>query len=128
IDVNPNPEVFGAGSPGQATYGWQVPNPGGLPLVGNAGFSLTVEVEAGNPTPGFVWFGLALDPEPDTVQGATLLLEPTLIVTGVALPFPGPMTLALPIPNQPALVGATLFAQSFHLESGAELAASPAIG
>ena len=48
--------TFGAPTPRNQTYTWRLaPNPGGLPTVGNSGFSFTVDASPGAPVvTGFV--------------------------------------------------------------------------
>ena len=126
IALHRNPQVFGDGSPGFSSYAWQMPNPGGLPVAGNASFGLSVQ-GTGTAAPGFVAIATAAAARPISVLGVTLHLDPASILLSTPLPFPGPMTLSLPLPNTPTLVGATLFVQSFHLESAIQIAATPAV-
>jgi hypothetical protein len=127
VDVNPNPEEFGADSPGQATYGFVLnPNAGGLPTTGNTGFSLTLQ--ASNLTVSTAVFVLGqarLDP-PVPLLGAAIHVDPTGAFT-FAYAFQSSQMVPLPIPNLPVLRGARLFAQSVHHEGGATLSASPGL-
>jgi hypothetical protein len=118
--------VFGDGSPGTSTYEWQMPNPGGLPLLGNAGFSLTVQV-TGLPAPGFAAIATARAATPFSVFGILFHLDPSSVLLTLPMPYPPPIRLALPIPNVPSAVGAKLFVQSFHLESASQIAATPGV-
>jgi hypothetical protein len=124
IAINPNPEVYGTGTPGNATYRWELPNAGGLPLVGNTGFSLTVQ-GTGLPQPGVVAIGTARATVPIVVLGATLEVDPaSILIWKSVASVPSPVT--LPIPNDKNFIGAALRVQSFHLE-GSQLAATPGI-
>jgi hypothetical protein len=124
IAINPNPEIFGTGTPGSSTYRWELPNAGGLPLVGNTAFSLTVQ-GTGLPQPGAAGIGTARASVPIVVLGATLVVDPASILLWKAVAsVPSPVP--IPIPNISAFVGAKLVVQSFHLE-GAQLAATPGI-
>jgi hypothetical protein len=127
LDINPNPESYGAGSPGAAGYAWQLtPNAGGLPLVGNAGFSLTVASDV--PQQGVGVFAVATSAiAPLPVLGINLLVDPGSAIT-VGTSFADAATLPLGIPATPSLVGAELFAQAILIELplGA-FAASPGV-
>ena len=115
LTVNPNPEAYGPATLGAYAYSWEIcPNAGGLPTVGNAGFSLTVSSTGS--TSGFVAASLASASLPNFLGlRFTLLLDPAQIVLP---PVPHGGTIPLPIPNIPTLVGARLFFQSFHLDVG----------
>lgn len=126
VAVHHNPEVFGDGSPGLSSYEWQMPNPGGLPVAGNAAFGLTVR-STGAPAPGFVAIATAAAASPIRVLGVTMHLDPASILLSTPLPYPAPMILSVPIPNMPSVIGATLFLQSFHVESATQIAATPAV-
>ncbi|MCI0587852.1 MAG: hypothetical protein L0323_13540 [Planctomycetes bacterium] len=117
LTVNPNPEAYGPATPGASTYSWELcPNAGGLPEVGNAGFSLAVAAN-GSPAAGLVAASLGSANLPDFLGlGFTLLLDPAQILLP---PTPHGGTINLPIPNDPTLVGAHLYFQSFHLDGGA---------
>ena len=123
IDVNPNPEAFGASSPGAGRYDWRLtPNPGGLPLVGNAGFSLTIE--ATTISPSMLVLASRRLATPITIAGVQIHTDLGSIVFSPILQAGPSMTLPLPIPANTVLVGLPLYAQTFHLEGGASLAAS----
>jgi hypothetical protein len=127
VDFNPNPEAYGASTPGAVDYFWKLaPNPGGLPLLGNAGFSLTlagtastianaitaISFERTAPTP---LFGLT-----SHVDLALAAVQFTVMVNE--------MTVPLPLPNNPAFLGVALFVQTFLSELPTELlAASPGV-
>jgi hypothetical protein len=117
IAVNPVLVNYGVGTPGNATFNWSVqPNPGGLPAIGNAGFTLTI-TSAGIPAPGF--FALSLGPAAMIGYGGwggTLLVNPLLLPV---LPLPHSGTIPLGLPNDPALIGVTGYIQSFHSDPGA---------
>ncbi len=110
----PAMQSFDAQRGGGAPYGWlTAPNPGGLPLVGNAGFSLTLQTPA-NPNLSLIAYstGKALSPIP--IVGFTLLLDPQSLVLH-ALSGP-PFTVQLPIPPAAYLAGASLYVQTFHID------------
>ena len=124
IDVNHSPETYGPASPGLNHYRWATtPNPGGLPMVGNASFSLTLYA-----TPGFgitsSFYMVSHKAAQIALPSVTLLLGGTL-VGPFRMPNPVPSaTIPLPIPNNPTLLGLQAFhLQSFHFE-GVQLAAS----
>ena len=123
IDVNPNPEVVAAGSPGTVRYDWQLaPNPGGLPLLGSA-FSLTVRANA--PAAGLAAsvFGFQRLASPLPLLGASLHVDPASSVATVFW-FHDETTLALPLPNDIHLRGVRLYAQTLHDEGSPTIAAS----
>lgn len=125
LDVNHDPEPFGAGTAGANSYRWAAaPNPGGVPRLGNAAFALTVTsapglanlssiVATGNPAAG-----------PLQILGLDVLLDPNSIISQFVGPGSATFTLPLAIPNDPNLVAVRLFFQSFHLEPGSVLASS----
>lgn len=126
VDVNPNPEAFGAATPGAAsTHEWRlVPDPSGLPLVGNTAFAVT-ERTTGAVTPGVAAFALRGLASPVDLLGCAVHIDLGQFVAGAWLAPVADNTIPLPIPNVLALRGAELFAQSFHLEpTGARLSAS----
>ncbi len=110
IDVNPDPEAYGAGTCG-SKYAWALaPNPGGLPEVGNGGFSLTV-TSVGSPAPGL--FAVSLASANGVVLGVDVLVDlAQLVVVGS---HPG--TISLPIPPLAGLLGARVLVQSFHVDA-----------
>ncbi|MHC4897326.1 MAG: SMP-30/gluconolactonase/LRE family protein [Planctomycetota bacterium] len=126
IAFNPNPEVIGAGTPGSATYDFKRPSPGGMPLLGNANFSLTVVATQGVARPGLAAFGTGRLPQPILIGGAQVHLDPAKILAVVSLPYPS-MTLSLPVPNDKGLIGFPFFVQTFHTESSTKAATSPAL-
>lgn len=115
LDVQDSPRNFGMPSPGAATHTWVTsPSPGGLPLLGNAGFHLTLATN-GPPSPAVV----LLSPSRATlpILGITLLVDP---LAAFSVPIPAGLSIAIPIPipADPALAGAVLHAQSIHIETG----------
>ncbi len=125
IDVRANPRTYGAGTPGLATYGWQTaPNPGGLPQVGNAAFSITVTSTSGSAA-GVAFASFA--PASFPLLGTTALIDPVGSFFVGAVPPGG--TVPVPIRNDATLIGVTTYFQSFHLDAGAPfgLAASPGL-
>jgi hypothetical protein len=129
VELNPNPEAFGAATPGAASaHQWRFgPNPNGLPLVGNPGFALT-ERTTGTVTPGVVAFALRRLASPVQVLGCEVHIDLSRFVAGASLALVPDNTIPLPIPNVTTLRGAELFVQTFHLEpSGSSLSASPGL-
>jgi len=125
IDLDPNPETYGQGTPGVNSYRWSFEaNSVGLPLVNNPNFSLTLRSSPGA-APGI--FGLSLASVSLPFSGITLLVDPhqLLIPLLMALPSGNPVTIPLPIPDAPSLRGTRLFGQTVHTEPG--LAASNGI-
>ncbi len=127
LDGNPNPEAYGEGTSGVLAYDWQLaPNPGGLPEVGNLGFSLTMAASQSTTAPAMFVMSLAKAP-PTTLFGLQVLVDLavtsltfTTLVDTAALPFP--------IPPVAALTGMELFAQGFVVENGGgSFAASPGV-
>lgn len=129
LDVNPNPESYGNGVAGASTYGWQLrPNAGGLPLVGNAAFSLTMSGDASAPLFAFFFlstarlvgqqaFGLPLHVDPDG-----LLIDLFFATSG------GPLTIPLPVPLDNSLRGLTVYGQVLAQELATSAAvASPGV-
>lgn len=127
VSTNPNPEQFGASTPGAADYRWALsPNAGGLPLVGNNGFSLTVESSTQMNALAFVSMSLGKTP-PTSLFGLSMHLELGTAVS-VFSSFVDTLTVPLAIPNAPAFVGLQLYAQAFFAElPGNQLAASPGV-
>jgi hypothetical protein len=125
IDIDSDPEPFGAPSPaGVADYRWSLaPNPGGLPTLGNASFALRVVNNGGTNDPGV----LLLSPQRGWLTspifpGVQILLDPTALVVGPAVPTSG--SVPMPIPPAAGLVGAKLFLQTLHVDPQRQLAAS----
>ncbi len=114
IACAPAPSLYGSGTGGYSTYGWQVdPTPGGLPRLGNAQFGVQSLASSGG-TAGVVF--ASGTPTRATVVGFELLLGFPQVFLG-ALPAAGP--LPLPIPNAMPLLGQILHLQSYHLDAGA---------
>jgi hypothetical protein len=123
IDSNPNPENYGAGTPGTAAYRWlTAPNPGGLPEVGNTSFSLTVAADQSIAAPGVVMLGQAAI-APLTVLGVDVVVDPSSAVF-LGSVLVDTAEVPLPLPANPALVGIELYAQSFWIEPAGNLTAS----
>ncbi|MGE3175316.1 MAG: hypothetical protein AB7O97_22015 [Planctomycetota bacterium] len=129
LDHNPNPEPYGTGLPGASGYAWQLrPNAGGLPEVGNAGFSLTMDAAQAEPLVSL--FVLGLDALAGTVvSGMPVLVDPaTVVQTELRVTPGGALTWALPIPVDPALRGLPLRAQALLYElNQSGYAASPGV-
>jgi hypothetical protein len=110
IDVNPDPEAYGTGTCANK-YAWALaPNPGGLPEVGNLGFSLTV-TSAGSAAPGLMAMSLAS--ANSIALGVDVLVDLAQLVA--ITPHAG--TIHLPIPPLASLLGVQVFAQSFHADA-----------
>lgn len=129
IGVNDNPEAYGTGTAGQASQPWQVaPNPGGLPLVGNQGFSLTLTADSNVPSLAF----LVLSPSRPAAPVNLLGVDVHIGLANASMSFfqftTTSHTLPMPIPNLPALIGISVFAQTLHLEVTSQLlGASPGL-
>jgi len=122
VALNPTLWIYGPASPGANVYAWQTaPNPGGLPTVGNATFTMTLRSDPGN-APG--WAFLSLDRAQIPILGVTVLLDPTTLVPWLPLPAQNLVTLPLPLPGNPALSGVHVFAQTIHLEPSGLAASS----
>lgn len=122
VAVNNAIEGYGTASPGQNRYWFDnFPNPGGLPTVGNLGFSLTLASAPGRAATSALLLSSGrgslslLGIEILVDLGSSALL---FVPTGTSVPH------ALPIPNSPGLSGLLLTAQSLHLEAGNGVAAS----
>ena len=125
LDLNPNPESYGVGSPGAASYAWRLaPNPGGLPLAGSSTFSLTVGASVATTAPGLFAIGFAASP-PISVFGITVLVDPSsVVVLGTVLADTA--TLPVPLTAGPGLIGLQLFVQGIFLEPNT-FVASPGV-
>lgn len=127
LDSNPNPESYGAGTPGAASYAWQLaPNPGGLPEAGNLGFSLTVASNV--PSTGFGAIGIGFaKTAPTPLFGVNVLIDTSNAVI-VLLGFADSLTVPLGLPADPNIVGAQLFGQLVLLEDATNsYVASPGV-
>ncbi len=125
VDVRANPRTYGDGTAGLATYDWQVaPNPGGLPRVGSASFTLTVSSTSGSAA-GVAY--ASFNPASFPFLGTTALIDPVGSFAAGNVPADG--TVPVPIPADPALVGVATYFHSFHLDAGAPfgLASSPGL-
>lgn len=112
IDAHSRLEVYGAASGTAPIARWQLaPNPGGAPVPGNLGFSLTCSAEPGA---SYLWaLGFARANVPVTTSPpVTLYVQPETVML---LPT---NTMALPIPAIPALAGVQIFAQCAQLLPG----------
>jgi len=129
VAVFSNPSRYGKGTPAANTYDWALaPNPGGLPEVGNAGFSVTVKT-SGPGTTLLGVFSLATSrlAAPINVLGVDVWIDVGNVVFSNVLPPVATNTIPLPIPNDPALAGLPLYLQSFHQETGSLLGSSSGI-
>ena len=126
VDVNPNPEAFGQATSGTGTYTWDLaPNPGGMPLLGNSNFSLTLKTML--PTASVALFSTDRAPTPVEILGVKVHLDLTKVFWAPVLTPAPTMTIPLPIPNEPVLQGLKLVVQSFHLEPTQLLSASSGV-
>lgn len=91
-------------------YAWDItPNAGGLPIAGNANFSVTARATT-QTLPGI--FVLGLSEASGSLAGFQLLVNP-LDWFGVFLPQPT-HTVPLPVPNSVAFIGAQFYLQAIH--------------
>lgn len=128
--VNHAIESYGTanGAPGQQNHYWfeNFPNPGGQPLVGNMGFSLTMASAPNWPTaPSHLLSMLLLSPR----RGSTFMLGVEILVdltsaSSVIVPSGSTVPYPISIPNTPALRGMVLDAQSLHFEQNGGVASS----
>jgi hypothetical protein len=116
IAVNSNMDVYGPATPGANQYWFSTaPNPGGLPIIGNAGFSVTVNASSGS-APGVL--GIATLPANSAFAGLTILIDPgTLIVPLIPLSASSSVSVPLAIPNDPFLSGFAAYLQTAHTEA-----------
>ncbi len=128
IDSNPNPEAYGSGTAGTNSYDWELaPNPGGLPEVGNVGFSLTLASSQPTTVPLLFVSSLAASP-PTQLLGLDVLVDLT-VSTSTFSTLVDRATQPFPLPPVAWLVGIELFTQAFVLEPLTNtLAASPGVG
>lgn len=124
LAVNNAIDSYGARSDG-ANHHWfaNFPNPGGQPLVGSPGFTLTLASDPASPQPLLSVLGFSSGRGLVSTLGIEVLLElgglsALTLASGPSVTFP------LPIPNTPNLQGVALNAQSVHLESSGAFAAS----
>lgn len=117
LEMIPAVESFGTQHGGAAPYEWQTsPNPGGLPLIGNAGFSVTLTTTTA-PACSWVFFATRRLPAAQAWPPLVVLIDPLTVIYGAMRPGARSMTVAAPIPNDPTLVGLPVFAQSFHTDA-----------
>lgn len=106
---------YGAPTVHANRYDWvNRPNPGGLPLVGNAAFSISMD---GSPqaAPGVLVLALAGTAAPLPWLGVNLWVDTTRpLVTIPLVPQGARSTLPLPIPNNLALRQARVWLQTLH--------------
>ncbi len=111
---SPSVSVYGTPTAGSLIYSWLVPPPGGLPRIGNAGFSVQVNTP-GMASPGVVL--LSARPADIQVIGIRILVDLNLSFT---IPTQAPVGSALALPIPATLVpGTQLYLQSFHFDAGA---------
>lgn len=129
IAHNPDPEAYGAAATGLSDYRWLLaPNAGGLPEVGNAGFSLTMNAAPTEPLLAFFFLstgtvtGITFQSLPIHIDFGNLVLDRLLISAG------GPVTVPLGIPNDNGLRGIAVFGQILMQEVTTQAgAASPGV-
>jgi hypothetical protein len=115
IAVNDDPEAYGPATPGANTYTWALaPNPGGLPLRGNLGFSLTLSSSPSG-APG-AWFASVAPTAPFPLFGISVNIEPAGMIANGGLAGTPAATIALPIPAIAGLAGTPFFFQTVHLD------------
>jgi hypothetical protein len=130
VAIRSNPERIGAGTAALNTWDWMLaPNPGGLPEVGNAGFSLTVSSNGTTaPTYSLATLCGSMLPAPVNVLGADVWVDLSTMLYSTSIPPTPTSSLSLPIPNDTSLGGASLALQTFHLEGPSlQIAATPGL-
>lgn len=122
VAVNDGLGSYGRRSDGQA-HAWfeNFPNPGGEPLVGNGGFSLTLRVDANVPLASVL--ALSAGQGSTAFAGVEILIDLGTLVT-VMVPPGLSVRVPMPIPSDVALRGVVLTAQSVHVETSSGFAAS----
>lgn len=127
LDTNPNPESYGQSSGGSTGYRWQIDgNPDGLPITGNADFSLTLASDTPIVALGFWLFAFA-SIAPVDVLGITAYIDVTNFLS-FPLILNDTATFSWAIPNDPSMLGDELFAQALLVENPTSiLAASPGL-
>jgi hypothetical protein len=123
LDLNPDPEIFGAATPGASSYDWVFPNPGGLPVLGNAAFSLTLAT-TGTSVPGLWIVGVDRLVPPLALPGGLQLNIAWPFLFGGGLAGAPLQTIALPIPVDPALTSGPVYFQTLHLDPSGQIGAS----
>lgn len=124
ISVHANPAQFG--DPAAHDWHWSLaPNAGGLPLVGNGAFSLTVRESSPQlPTLAIAMLATGRRAQPLMLLGAEILLDANrLLHSTVIAPLPS-VTIPLGIPNNPALAGVALYLQTLHMDGNGTLTSS----
>ena len=126
VQLLPSPHLVASGTPGTSAYTWAVaPNPGGMAFVGNATFSLTLRSDSGALPLGVVFLGPNRISQ--RVAGVLLGVDPFSSAAIPIAPVGGETTIPLPVPNDPGLGNARLFAQGVLVEANAELASSDVV-
>jgi hypothetical protein len=115
--------AFGSGCPASGGFVPAVGSAGGLPMVGNLGFSVNLSSAPGNSPGSFLlggsastWIGIPLPWEllSFNAPGCFLLVSPDVIVPIVTSglgPGTGTSSIAIPIPPVPSFAGQTAYAQ-----------------
>lgn len=112
IDINDAFEPYGVTKTSDRHWFEEFPNPGGLPKVGSAKFSVTL-VSKTAARGSFLLIGSARSEFP--FFGITVLARPDIVLPVL----PGTRTtIPLPIPNDASLYGARVLAQGVHVEQG----------
>ncbi|MFO1077286.1 MAG: hypothetical protein U1E73_06115 [Planctomycetota bacterium] len=115
-------DSYGPCTDGQGHYWFDnFPNPGGQPVPGNLGFSLTLQSTA--PLPVLSFLSLSFGRGALAVAGVQVLVDVGAASTTFLVPA-APLTFPMPIPAGLSLSGLLVTAQSFHLESSSAIAAS----
>lgn len=124
VAMNNAVDSYGRRSDGQNHYWFDnFPNPGGQPVVGNLGFTLTMQSDPALPQPPVSVLALSLGRSSLQAFGIEVLVDPLTAVL-VSTPTTLPSVYAQPIPNNPGLIGFRFTAQSLHIETGGTFAAS----
>jgi len=111
VAINDAFEPYGHTRDEQRHWFAEFPNPGGLPEIGNANFSVRMRSN-GNPTQSLLAIGVA--PTNTMVAGVRLLVQP-VVVLGVPKPT---YDWKLGIPNDPVWRGLRFYLQGGHYEAG----------
>ncbi|MEM7201490.1 MAG: hypothetical protein AAF628_14570 [Planctomycetota bacterium] len=117
LDVLPNPREYAAPAGNGAAYPWRIaPNRTGLPIIGNANFTLELDHPGIPGTASVAAAALGAQIPPLAIQGFALHLDPARVIATWPLTLTTPQAIPLPLPDDQALRGLQVFFQSLHLE------------
>lgn len=108
--------LFGQGSLTLQNTGTLAPNPGGLPIIGNGAFSMTLDVQ---PALGISFSALfaSASRASTPILGIEVLVGPPIVVLSLPAPINGTVTIPIAIPNNTALAQIPTYWQSVHIDS-----------